>query len=251
MSGHNKWSKIKHAKGATDAKRGKVFSKLSRELTVAARDGGGDPDMNARLRQAIATAKAQNMPGDTITRAVKKGTGELEGVIFEEACYEGYAPGGVAFLVELVTDNKNRAAADIRSIFKKNSGSLGTSGSVAFLFDRKGEIRVPAASIDEEAILEKALDAGAEDVQSDDDEHLVYTAADQLDHIAGLLRDTGVEITAQQLVRLPQTTINVPDSGTASQVLRLYEALDEYEDTQGVVSNFDISDEILLELSQR
>ena len=245
MAGHNKWSKVKHIKGALDAKRGKLFSRLSREITIAARDGGGDPDLNARLRMAINSAKAQNMPGDTIDRAVKKGTGELGGESYEQCIYEGYAPGGVALMIEVLTENKNRAAADVRSIFKKNAGSLGTSGSVSYLFDHKGEIHIPASGTNEEQILELATEAGAEDVTSDENKHIVTTAADQLNSVANQLREAGIEVVAQELVYIPQTTVNVADSSTATQVLRLYNALDDYDDSQHVFANFDIPDEIL------
>jgi YebC/PmpR family DNA-binding regulatory protein len=245
MSGHSKWSTIKRAKGALDAKRGKLFSKLSHEITVAAREGGGDADMNPRLRQAITTAKAQNMPKDNIEKAVKKGTGELGGAAVEDATYEGFAPGGVAILVEVATDNKNRSAADIRQIFNRNNGSLGNSGSVAYLFDRRGEIRLPLSSATEDELLEVALDAGAEDVATEDEEHLVFTSPDQLSIVANALRTKELEVTSQQLVYLPQTTVAITDASVASQILRLYEALDDYDDTLNVFSNFDIPDNIL------
>lgn len=245
MAGHNKWSKVKHIKGALDAKRGKLFSRLSREITVAARDGGGDPDLNARLRMAVNSARAQNMPGDTIDRAVKKGTGEIEGVNYEHCLYEGYAAGGVALMIEILTENKNRAAADVRSILKKNNGSLGTSGSVAYLFDHKGEIQIPVDAADENQILEMALEAGAEDVSSDPDGHLVTTAPDQLNAVANKLRDQRLDVARQELVHLPQTLVSVGDVSVATQVLRLYNALDDYEDSQNVFSNFDIPDAIM------
>lgn len=245
MAGHNKWSKVKHIKGAIDAKRGKMFSKLSRELTVAAREGGGDPDMNARLRSAITAAKAQNMPNDTIERAIKKGTGELAGESLEEALYEGYAPGGVACLVEVVTDNKNRVKNELNTIFNKGGGSLGSSGSVAFQFDRKGEIKVAANGMGEEEMLERALEAGAEDVASDEDEHTVTTAPEQLAAVAAALAERGVEIASQQLVFIPQNLVPVPDAETAAKILRLYEKLDDYDDTQNVFSNFDIPDDVM------
>jgi YebC/PmpR family DNA-binding regulatory protein len=245
MSGHNKWSKIKHAKGALDAKRGKLFSKLSKEITVAARDGGTDPDLNARLRLAITSAKAQNMPGDTIDRAINKGSGEIEGVNYEHCIYEGYAPGGAALMVEILTENKNRAAADIRSIFKKNQGSLGTSGSVSYLFEHKGEIHVPIGAASEERILELALEAGAEDVTPDGEKYVIITANDQLNAVANNLRGQEVEISAQGLVFIPQTGVAIEDASTATQVLRLFNALDDYADSQNVFSNFDIPDEIL------
>ncbi len=245
MAGHNKWSKVKHTKGPLDAKRGKLFSRLSREITVAAKDGSGDPDLNARLRMAINSAKAQNMPGDTIDRAIKKGTGEIAGASYEHCVYEGYGPGGVALMIDILTENKNRAAADVRSIFKKNNGSLGTSGSVAYLFDQKGEIHVPLPFCDEERMLELALEAGAEDVSNDTNQYVISTAPEQLNAVANRLRELEVEVIAQDLVFLPQTTVKLDDSSTASQVLRLYHALDDYDDSQHVFSNFDIPDEVV------
>ena len=249
MAGHNKWSKVKHIKGAADAKRGKLFSKLSREITVAAKEGGGDPDLNPRLRNAITAAKAQNMPNDTIDRAVKKGTGEIAGVTYDEALYEGFAPGGVGVLVEVVTDNKNRSAAEIRSVFNKNNGSLGSSGSVAYLFDRRGEIRVPSDSISEDELIEAAVEAGADDVAGDGSELVVTTAQDQLYAVATQLRNASIDVRSQALVYSPQTRIAVPDAGTANQVLRIYELLDELDDTQEVFTNADIPDAILEEVS--
>ncbi len=251
MAGHNKWSKVKHIKGAADKKRGKLFSKLAKEISVAARDGGGDPDLNARLRQAINNAKKQSVPGDTIERAIKKGTGEIEGSAFEETCYEGYAPGGVALMVEIVTDNKNRSAADVRSIFNKNNGSLGSTGSVAYMFERKGEITISADRFDAEKMLELAMEAGAEDLDSDEEHHTLYTAHDELSVVATELENLGVEIESQRLIQIPQNTVEVPDSSTASQVLRLYEALDDYDDTQNVYANFDIPEGVMAELGSR
>ncbi len=249
MAGHNKWSKVKHIKGAADAKRSKLFSNLSREVTIAARDGGGDPDLNPRLRNAILAAKSKSMPNDTIDRAVKKGTGELGGETIEEALYEGYAPGGVAMLIEVATDNKNRTAADIRSIFNKNNGSLGSSGSVAYMFERKGEIQILADAATEEEVLEAALEAGAEDVESSDEGHTVYTASDQLYAVGEKFQASGLTMESQKLVYIPQTVTQVPDKSTASQVLRLYEALEDCDDTQDVFANFEIPDEILDEIS--
>ena len=245
MAGHNKWSKVKHIKGAADAKRSKLFSKLAREVTVAARDGGGDVELNARLRQAVNNAKRQSVPGDTIDRAIKKGTGEIDGASIEEACYEGFAAGGVAMIVEVITDNKNRSFADIRTIFNKNNGNLGNAGSVAYLFERKGEIRLPASPGDAEQVLEMAMDAGAEDVTGDGDGHVILTAHDQLAAVAGALAEAGADIESQRLAFIPQTTVGIDEPSVAKQVLRLYGALDDYDDTQNVYSNFDISDELL------
>lgn len=249
MAGHSKWSKVKHIKGVVDVKRGRVFSKLSREIIVAAKNGGGDPKLNARLRTAIDAARAQNMPNDTIDRAIKKGTGELGGEAPAEITYEGYAPGGVAMLVECVTDNKNRTSADLRSVFTRNHGSLGTPGSVAHLFARKGEIRLPQGAADEDTMLDAALEAGADDVAQDGEEHVVLTAPDQLFAVGDTLRSRQLTPTSQKLTQLPLTLIPVADVATAQQVVRLYEALDDLDDVQNVYTNFDIPDEVMEELS--
>ncbi len=247
MAGHNKWSKVKHIKGVVDAKRSRLFSKLAKEISIAARDGG-DPDLNPRLRNAIATARKLSMPGDNIERAVKKGTGELGGDAIEEIVYEGYGPGGVAFLIEVATDNKNRSAADMRTLFNKNDGSFGTAGSVAYLFDRIGEIAVESG-IGEDALLEAALESGAGDVRFDDPERpLVITRPAELFEVAASLLERGVAIAEQKLSYMPQTTIPVNDSQQAAKVIKLYEALDDYDDTQQVHSNFDIPDAILEQL---
>ena len=245
MSGHNKWSKIKHIKAKEDAKKGKLFSKFAHEIAIAARDGGGDVDLNPRLRQAIDAAKSQSMPKDNIDRAVKKGAGELEGGMIEEITYEGFGAGGVGMLVQVATDNKNRSAADIRSTFNKNDGNLGTSGSVAHLFEQKGEILIDVELINEDEIFEKALEAGADDVSTDDDEHIILTAADQLNSVAAALRDGGLQLKSQGLVFIPNAPLEITDSSVASQVLRLYEALDDYDDTLNVFGTFEIPDEIL------
>lgn len=246
MAGHSKWSKVKRFKGALDAKRGQIFSKLSKEIILAARSGGGgDPKLNARLRQAIDAAKAQNMPNDTIDRAIKKGTGELGGDAMVEVTYEGYAPGGAAILIEAATDNKNRTSADIRSAFSRNHGSMGTPGSVAHLFSRKGEIRLPLDSAGEEAVLEAALEAGADDVAQEGDEHVILTAPEQLSAVAEALRLAGLSPASEKLIQVPSTQIPITDAGTAAQVIRLYEALDELDDVQNVYSNFDIPDEVM------
>jgi YebC/PmpR family DNA-binding regulatory protein len=245
MAGHSKWSKVKHIKGVVDVKRGKIFSKLSREIIVAAKSGGGEPKLNARLRTAIDAARAQNMPNDTIDRAIKKGTGELGGEAPAEITYEGYAPGGVAMLVECVTDNKNRTSADLRSAFTRNHGSLGTPGSVAHLFSRKGEIRLSLATASEEQVMEAALEAGADDVIQDGDEHVVLTAPDQLFAVGDALRSLHLTPVSQKLTQIPLTLIPVPDLATAQQVVRLYETLDDLDDVQHVHSNFDIPDTVM------
>jgi YebC/PmpR family DNA-binding regulatory protein len=245
MAGHNKWSKVKHIKERVDAKKGKVFSKMSRELTIAAKSGGGDPDGNARLRSAILAAKAVNMPSDNIDRAIKKGTGELAGEIIEEAVYEGFGPGGTAFMVEVVTDNKNRAVNDLRVLFNKNGGNLGSAGSVAFMFDRKGEIKLPASAGSEDTILELALEGGADDVLSDEDEHTIITATDQLYQVVGCLKTHQLTPASARLAYLPQNTTLVTDAAVAVQILKLYDLLDEYDDSQHVYTNFDLSDEVM------
>ncbi len=245
MSGHNKWSKVKHIKGAADAKRSKLFSKLAKEIAVSARDGGGDPDLNARLRQAVTNAKKQSLPGDTIERAIKKGTGEIEGAAYEEACYEGFGAGGIAMIVEVITDNTNRAVADLRNIFNKNNGNMGSPGSVSHMFERKGEIKLPHSAGGEETLLEMALGAGAEDMASDGDGHVVITAHDQLAVVASALLQAEADIDSQQLVYMPQSVTEITDVAVARQVLRLFSALDDYDDTQNVFANFDISDEMM------
>ena len=250
MAGHNKWSKVKHIKGAADAKRSKLFSKFSKEITIAARDGGGDPDLNPRLRSAVLAARKQSMPAENIERAIKKGTGELAGEAIEEVVYEGFGPGGVAFLIEVATDNKNRSPADIRSIFNKNGGNMGSAGSVAYLFDRKGEIRVPATAASEDKMLEAAMDAGADDVSGDQEEHVVLTPVETLFTAASALARDGIESTSQKLVFVPRTLVPVTDQATAAQLFKLYEALDDYDDTQNVYANFDIADELMESLGQ-
>jgi len=245
MAGHNKWSKVKRLKGALDAKRGKLFSKLAKEITVAAKLGGGDVSTNARLRTAVQIARDQNMPNDNIDRAIKKGSGELGSEAIEEILYEGYAPGGVALLIEVATDNRNRTAADMRTIFTKNHGSLGSSGSVAFQFTRRGQIVVSADAVDEENLLDIALEAGAEELENDEESFSILTQPDALYAVGEAIQAAGVPVQSQRLAYFPQNTVTVPDSDTATQVLRLYELLDEYDDTQNVFANFDIPDEIL------
>ncbi len=248
MAGHNKWSKVKHIKGAVDAKRGKLFSKLSREITVAARDGA-DTDLNPRLRQAMAAARAQNMPGDTIERALKKGTGELEGQAYEEALYEAYGPGGVAFLIEAVTDNRHRTAADLRHLLSKNHGTWADAGSVAYQFDRKGHIRLPVDAIDEDRLLAIVLEHGAEDLQQQGDEHVITTAHDKLFAIVQELKDRMLEPSTAELIYQPQNLIEVTEPAHARQVIRLYDLLDDYDDTQNVFANFELAASVVEELS--
>jgi YebC/PmpR family DNA-binding regulatory protein len=242
MSGHSKWSTIRHKKGAADAKRGKIFTKLTKEITVAARMGGGDLESNPRLRTAVAAAKAENMPKDNIERAIKKGTGELEGVSYEEAVYEGYGPGGAAVLVESVTDNKNRAVADIRHIFSKNGGNLGENGCVAWMFDKKGYISVDNSAADEETLMEAALEAGAEDVREDGNNFEVITAPEDLEAVREAIEDADIAFADAEITMLPQTTANLQGK-EAEQMVRLMEALDDCDDVQKVYTNADIPEE--------
>jgi len=249
MSGHSKWSKVKRFKGALDAKRGALFSKLAREITIAAKIGGGDPDANVRLRSAILSARGRSMPGDSIERAIKRGTGEgAEAQHFDEIVYEGYAPGGVAVIVEAATDNKNRTAAEIRRIFTKNDGSLATSGSVSYMFHKKGRITVPRGTIAEERIFELALEAGAEDLTTEEEQYVIITSHDQLYAVAEALKQAGVTTDGQKFTYIPDTTIAVHDETVALQILRLCDSLEDDDDVQHVYSNLDISDEVLAKL---
>ena len=245
MSGHSKWSTIKHKKGAADAKRGKVFTKLIKEITVAARmGGGGDPNSNPRLRTAVLAAKAENMPKDNIERAIKKGTGELEGVNYEESVYEGYGPGGAAVLLESLTDNKNRAVADIRHIFNKRGGNLGENGCVGWMFDKKGYINIEKKAVDEETLMETALDAGAEDVREDEDNFEVITAPEDFEAVREAIDKASIPYLEAEITMLPQTTANLQGK-EAEQMIRLMEALDDCEDVQKVYTNADIPDDIM------
>jgi len=250
MSGHNKWSKVKHIKAREDAKKGKVFSKCAHEITIAARDGGGDQSMNPRLRSAIDSAKAVSMPKDNIERAIKKGTGELGGETIQDVVYEGYGPAGIAFLIEVSTDNLNRSAAGIRSIFTKNGGSIATPGSVAYQFERKGEIRLSGENLDEEAAFEAAIEAGAEDMEPDEDGFTVLTAATELNHVATRLREAGHKVLSERLVSIPQNPTLISDESTARKALRLYELLDDYDDTYQVFTNFEIDDALLASMAE-
>jgi len=248
MAGHNKWSKVKHIKARVDAIKGRVFSKCAHEIALAARSGGGDPAGNARLRTAIDLAKAVSMPKDNIERAIKKGTGELGGAAIQEVTYEAYGPSGIAFIVEMATDNINRTAADVRTIFTKNHGSVATPGSVAYQFERKGEIRLAADGLPEDRIMDAAIEAGADDVQSDADEHVILTAPTDLGAVANALRAIGLTPVSQKLVSIAQSPTMVDDLETAKQVMRLYDLLDGYADTVNVFTNFEVSDDILAQL---
>jgi YebC/PmpR family DNA-binding regulatory protein len=245
MSGHSKWSTIKRKKGAADAKRGALFGKLSRAITVAAREGGGDPDMNPALGLAVQKAKEANMPNDNIQRAIDKGTGAgADAEQFERITYEGYAPGGVAVMVEVLTDNRNRAASDVRYIFSKNGGKLGTSGSVSYLFERKGVVLIPRSEIDEDELMELALEAGAEDVEQMESDYRVVAAPEDFATVRESLEVAGVAFENAEITMQPQNSIDL-DAATAKQTLRLIDALEENDDVQEVYANFDISDEVM------
>ena len=246
MSGHNKWSTIKHKKGKADAKRGKIFTKIIREMTVSAREGGGDADTNPRLRAAVAAAKAANMPADNIKRAIQRGTGELPGVTYEQVNYEGYGPGGVAVMVETLTDNRNRTTPEIRHLFSRHGGNLGETGCVGWLFTRKGLVLVPRSSgIDEDDLMERALEAGAEDLDTSDDEYFrLATAPDELHMVKDELEAAGVEVEAAEFDMEPSTTQQL-EGKQAQQMIRLMEAFEDHDDVQNVWANFDIDDEAL------
>jgi YebC/PmpR family DNA-binding regulatory protein len=244
MSGHSKWSTIKRKKGAADAKRGKVFSKLIKEITVSARIGGGDQSGNPRLRAAILAAKAENMPKDNIDWAIKKGTGDLEGAAYEETAYEGYGPGGVAILVQVLTDNKNRTVADIRHIFTKNGGNMAEAGSVAWLFDKKGFVVFDKGKVDEEALMEWALEAGVEDIREQENEWEVITSTEIFEPVRAALEEKQWIPQVAEVTMLPKNTITL-DAKQAEQMLRMMEALEDHEDVQNVYANFDIPDQVM------
>jgi YebC/PmpR family DNA-binding regulatory protein len=241
MSGHSKWHSIKHKKGATDAKRGKLFTKFIKEITVAARTGGGDPDSNARLRKAIADAKAGNMPNDTIDRAIRRGTGAEEGVNYEEITYEGYGPGGVALLIQAVTDNRNRTVAEIRHIFSKNGGNLGETGSVGWMFEKKGYIVVEKSAKPEDELFDIAIDAGADDLRDDEDNWEIITSPENFEAVQNAIKAAGVSPQVAEVEMVPQNYIQL-EGGNAQQMLRLMEALEDHDDVQKVSANFDMSE---------
>ena len=243
MSGHSKWSTIKHKKGAADKKRGKIFTKLIKEITVAARMGGGDIEANPRLRQAVAAAKAQNMPKENFERAIKKGTGELEGVNYEEIIYEGYGPGGVAVMVECLTDNRNRTIADVRYMFSKAGGNVGTDGCVAWMFDKKGLIAVAKDAVEEDTLMEVALDAGAEDIRDEGDVFEVITDPGDFEAVQAAVDQAGITYEMAEITRLPQTMTAVSGK-EAEQMIRFMEALDDCDDVQKFYTNADIPDEV-------
>jgi len=247
MSGHSKWATIKHKKGATDAKRGKLFAKLIRQVEVAAKSGGGDPDMNPTLRTMYQKARDASVPLDTIERAIKRGTGELEGVTYEEVNYEGYAPHGVAVYVEGLTDNRNRTGPEIRTIFSKLGGSIAEPGSVAWQFERKGVIHVPS-SVEEDELMLVALDAGAEDIRAEGDSWTVVCDATLTATVRHAVEDAGIEVTSSDMTMLPTSLVELDSAEVVRPILRLIDALDEHDDVQGVHTNFDIPESVLAEL---
>jgi YebC/PmpR family DNA-binding regulatory protein len=249
MAGHSPWANIKHRKAAVDAKRGKLWTKLSKAIIVAAQMGGGDPDTNLRLRYAIADAKAVSMPKDNIERAVKRGTGELDGGKVEEVLYEGYGPGGAAILCEIMTDNRNRTAPEIRKIFDTYGGKLGATNCVAWMFERKGLLLVSAAKVDEEKLMEVALEAGADDLKREGDTFQVTAPPDAFNAVSDALASAGIEADSKQLTRLPSNTVEIRDVETAKSVLALMDALDDHDDVQSVAANFTIPDEAMAAIS--
>jgi YebC/PmpR family DNA-binding regulatory protein len=248
MSGHNKWSTIKHKKGAADAKRGKIFSRLIKEISIAARMGGGDADGNPRLRTAINTARAANMPKENIERAIKRGTGEIAGVNYEEIIYEGYGPGGVAVMLEVLTDNKNRTVAEIRHIFDKFDGNLGESGCVAWMFDKRGVIEIPKQGLSEDEVMELALEAGAQDVNAEGDTYEITADPGDFEAVRSAVEAKGWKIELAEMAMIPQTTIKL-EGKKAEQMLRMMDTLDDHDDLQKVSANFDISEEEMMRIS--
>ena len=244
MSGHSKWSTIKHKKGATDAKRGKIFTKVIKEITVAARIGGGDVDGNPRLRLAVQKAKEANMPQENVTRAIKKGTGELEGVQYQEISYEGYGPGGVAIFMEVMTDNKNRTISELRAVLDKNGGNMGENGCVAWIFEKKGTITIMTSEKNEEELLELAIDAGGDDLQTVDDHYEITTSIETFESVRKAIESSGIKVQSAELTRIPQNMVNVEEKNCKS-LLRLMDMLEDHDDIQKVYSNFDITDELI------
>jgi len=246
MSGHSKWHSIKHKKGALDAKRGRMFTKVIKEITIAARIGGGDAEGNPRLRKAIADAKELNMPADNIKRAVQKGTGELEGGQLEELQYEGYGPGGVALIVEVVTDNRNRTVSEIRHVFSKNGGNMGESGSVGWMFNKKGYIAIEKSKSDEETLMNLAIDAGADDFASDESNYEIYTTPANFDKVLDAIKAKGITPETAEVSMIPQNSVKI-EGKTAQQMIKLMEAMEEHDDVQHVYANFDIEESELSE----
>lgn len=248
MSGHSKWSTIKHKKGAADAKRGKIFTKLIKEITVAARMGGGDPEGNPRLRTAISAARSENMPKENIERGIKKGTGELEGVSYEEASYDGYGPGGAAVLVDCLTDNKNRSVADIKHLFERYGGNLGEPGCVAWIFEQRGLVVFEKDKVDEEKLIDLALEAGAEDVKEEETEFEVVTAPSDFETVKKAIDDAGLPYTLAEVTKIPKNMVKI-EGKKAQQMINLMQALEDHDDVSHVYANFDIADDVMEAMS--
>jgi YebC/PmpR family DNA-binding regulatory protein len=248
MSGHSKWATIKHKKGALDAKRGKIFTRVIKEITMAAKSGGGDPEGNPRLRTAIALAKAENMPQDNIKRAIQRGTGELEGVNYEEITFEGYGPGGVALLVEVTTDNRNRTVSEIRHSFGKNGGNMGEAGSVAWMFHKKGQIVVPKAAAKEDDLMSIVLESGGDDLNDDGDNWEILTAPNAFEGVLEALKKANIEVVHSAIGMVPQNYIKL-EGPAANQMIRLLEAIEDQDDVQNVYSNFDVDQKQLEEVA--
>ena len=249
MAGHSKWANIKHRKGAQDAKRAKVFTRLIREITVAARQGGSDVESNPRLRSAITTARGSNMPNDTIEKAIKRGTGEIEGMVIEEVNYEGYGPGGVAVLVECQTDNKNRTTSEVRHCFSKYNGNLGANGCVSYIFDRKGVIVLDGTACEMDAAEEAAIEAGAEDIEQDGDIITVTTAMEDLNTVTGALSDAGLPVSSSELQQIPNTLSKVEEKDALT-LMKLINHMDDLDDVSNVYANFDIDDEVMAKIEE-
>ncbi len=249
MSGHSHWATIKHKKGAIDAKRGKLWSKLSRAIIIAARHGGGDPNMNLKLRYAIDKAREVSMPKDNIERAIKRGTGDIEGLVFEEITYEGFGPGGVAVLVDVLTDNRNRTSGEIRKIFERGGGNMGSAGSVGYLFERKGVFSVNAAGVDEDTLTGLALDAGAEDMKRSGSTYDITCDPPHFNKVQEALKNAGVETEHAEITQLPKAPVDA-DVETAKRIMRLMESLDDHDDVQHVYSNLNVTEEALAEMAK-
>ncbi|SMB95741.1 DNA-binding regulatory protein, YebC/PmpR family [Desulfonispora thiosulfatigenes DSM 11270] len=248
MAGHSKWANIKHRKTKQDAQKGKIFTKLAREIIVAAKQGGGDPDGNFRLRIAVDKAKINNMPNDNIKRAIQKGIGSNDGDNYEEVTYEGYGPGGVAITLDIMTDNRNRTAGDIRYLFSKNGGNMGETGCVSYMFDRKGYLLIESPEMSEDELMLMALEAGAEDINYDAEAVEIYTDPDNFELVKGELEKGGIEFTQAEVTLVPQNTVEVTDQDQAKKLIKLIDAFEEHDDVQGVFSNADIPDEIMEQL---
>ena len=248
MSGHSKWATIKHKKGALDAKRGKIFTRLIKEITIAAKNGGGDPDSNPRLRGAIVAAKAENMPADNIKRAIQRGTGELPGATYEEFSLEGYGPGGVALLIEINTDNRNRTVSEIRHVFQKNSGNMAEAGAVSWMFHKKGDIVIPKSAAKEDDLMGIVLEAGADDLRDDGENWEVLTDPHSFEPVLEAVKKAGIQPASASVAMIPQSYIKL-EGAAATQMIRLVEALEEHDDVQNVHSNFDIDQKLLEEVA--